>query len=123
MSISRSVRNSLWMGLGYFIALELMIVAAILFWPSFEGNTGALKVLAAPIPMLRDMFERDAKWFKEYALVFTTPESLDPTIAEAMRQIQAEYNSGQASWSDLMDICESCSQTRLQAMEILESQE
>jgi ABC-type transport system involved in multi-copper enzyme maturation permease subunit len=69
MSISRSVRNSLWMGLGYFIALELMIVAAILFWPSFEGNTGALKVLAAPIPMLREMFEQlEAKGVSAYVL-------------------------------------------------------
>jgi ABC-2 type transport system permease protein len=69
MKLSRSVRNSIFMGLGYLIALELMLLAAILFWPNFEENTGALKLLAAPIPMLKDMFAQlEAKGVSAYVL-------------------------------------------------------
>ena len=41
--------------LGYFVLLELMLVAAILYWPDFQSNIGALRTLSAPIPALQDM--------------------------------------------------------------------
>ena len=69
MTLSRNVRNALFTGLGYFIALELMLVAAILFWPNFEENTGALKVLASPLPVLREMFtDLEQKGVSAYVL-------------------------------------------------------
>ena len=69
MILSRNARNALYTGLGYFIALELMLVAAILFWPNFEENTGALKVLASPLPVLREMFtELEQKGISAYVL-------------------------------------------------------
>ena len=69
MTLSRNVRNAIFTGLGYFVALELMLVAAILFWPNFEENTGALKVLASPLPVLREMFtELEQKGISAYVL-------------------------------------------------------
>jgi ABC-type transport system involved in multi-copper enzyme maturation permease subunit len=41
--------------LGYFVLLEAMLVAAILYWPNFEENVGALRAMAAPIPALVDL--------------------------------------------------------------------
>lgn len=32
-----------------------MLVAAILYWPSFRENLGSLKAIAGPMPMLQDM--------------------------------------------------------------------
>jgi len=53
--MSREIRNYLARSLGFFVVLELMLVAAIIWWPSFAENVGALKRLAAPVPMLGDM--------------------------------------------------------------------
>lgn len=44
--------------LGYAIVLEMMLVAAILYWPNFEENIGALRILAAPIPAMRVLLEQ-----------------------------------------------------------------
>ncbi|MDF1800483.1 MAG: ABC transporter permease subunit [Planctomycetota bacterium] len=55
MTLNRQTRAALFATLGYFVALELMLVAAILYWPSFRDNVGALRVLTKPIPMLNDM--------------------------------------------------------------------
>ena len=41
--------------LGYWFMLQLMLVAAILYWPDFFQNIGSLRALAKPIPMLDDM--------------------------------------------------------------------
>ncbi len=69
MKLTRSVRNSIFMGIGYLFALELMLVAAVLFWPNFAENTGALKILASPIPVLKDMFSQlEAKGVSAYVL-------------------------------------------------------
>ena len=43
--------------LGEFIILELMLVAAILYWPNFEANVDNLRALAAPIPALSDLID------------------------------------------------------------------
>jgi ABC-type transport system involved in multi-copper enzyme maturation permease subunit len=43
--------------LGEFIILELMLVAAILYWPNFEANVDNLRALAAPIPALSDLLD------------------------------------------------------------------
>jgi len=40
--------------LAYFLILELMLVAAILYWPNFAENVDALKLLA-PIPVLKNL--------------------------------------------------------------------
>lgn len=55
MTLTRQTRSALFATLGYFLALELMLAAAILYWPAFRDNTTALKALAGPIPMLKDM--------------------------------------------------------------------
>lgn len=39
-----------------FVLLELMLAAAILYWPEFEKNVGAIKALA-PLDMLKDMVD------------------------------------------------------------------
>ena len=44
--------------LGYAIVLELMAVAAILYWPNFEENIGALRLLSAPIPALKELIDQ-----------------------------------------------------------------
>ncbi|MEW6072606.1 MAG: ABC transporter permease [Planctomycetota bacterium] len=41
--------------LAYFTLLELMLVAAILYWPNFRDNIDSLRALSGPIPALQDM--------------------------------------------------------------------
>lgn len=55
MKLTRQNRNAIFATLGYFAVLELMLVAACLYWPQFRENTDALKVFAAPVPVLGDM--------------------------------------------------------------------
>jgi len=43
--------------LGEFVILELMLVAAILYWPNFEDNVESLRALSAPIPALKDIVD------------------------------------------------------------------
>ncbi len=51
----RELRTYGMRSLGFFVVLEAMLVAAILYWPSFAENVGSVKSLAAPIPMLAEM--------------------------------------------------------------------
>ncbi len=50
-------RVFLWRALGCFAVLEAMLAPAVLFWPNFRENLGALKALA-PLPMLKDMVDQ-----------------------------------------------------------------
>lgn len=43
---------------GYFVLLEAMLVAAVLYWPNFEENVDALRTMAAPIPALVDLVSK-----------------------------------------------------------------
>ncbi len=52
MRISREARTYAIFGLALFIVLEALLILAIIWWPSFSENTGTLKKLAAPLPML-----------------------------------------------------------------------
>jgi len=54
MRLSRDARNYLLFGTMLFVVLEALLAVAIIWWPSFSENTGALKRLAAPLPMLAD---------------------------------------------------------------------
>ena len=42
---------------GYFVLLELMLAAAILYWPNFEENLAAVRSMASPIPALSDILD------------------------------------------------------------------
>ncbi|HIG12708.1 MAG: ABC transporter permease subunit [bacterium] len=44
------------LGTAYFVLLELMLIPAILYWPDFEKNIGAIKALA-PLDVLKDMVD------------------------------------------------------------------
>ncbi|MCB9915344.1 MAG: ABC transporter permease [Planctomycetes bacterium] len=44
------------LGLVFFVLLEVMLAAAILYWPEFEKNVGAIKMLA-PLDVLKDMVD------------------------------------------------------------------
>lgn len=50
--MARQTRLFLVFGTLLFIVLEVMLALAILWWPAFEENIGALKKLASPLPML-----------------------------------------------------------------------
>jgi ABC-type transport system involved in multi-copper enzyme maturation permease subunit len=54
--MKRTLRAHLWPTLAYLVLLEAMLAAAILYWPNFEENVGALKMMA-PIDMLKDMVD------------------------------------------------------------------
>ncbi|MFT7668925.1 MAG: ABC-2 type transport system permease protein [Planctomycetota bacterium] len=54
--MERSLRAYFLPALAYYILLQVMLTAALLYWPNFEENVGALKVLA-PIDMLKDMVD------------------------------------------------------------------
>ncbi len=43
--------------LAFFVLLELMLVAAILYWPNFEENLGAIRAMAAPLPALGELVD------------------------------------------------------------------
>ncbi len=43
--------------LGEYIILQVMLVAAILYWPNFEANVDKLRALAAPIPSLAELID------------------------------------------------------------------
>ena len=45
-------------GLGFFVVLEIMLVAAIYWWPTFEQNIPSIKAIAAPIAMLSDLVDQ-----------------------------------------------------------------
>ena len=54
----RGARGYLVYGFGFFVVLEIMLVAAIYWWPTFEQNIGSIKTLAAPIAMLSDLVDQ-----------------------------------------------------------------
>ena len=45
----RGARGYLIYGLGFFVVLEIMLVAAVYWWPTFEENLPSIKAIAAPI--------------------------------------------------------------------------
>jgi len=47
--------------LGYALLLELQLVAAMVFWPEFQKNILSLRVMAAPLPALQEMFDQIAE--------------------------------------------------------------
>lgn len=51
------LRAVAWRALGYFVVLELMLAAAVLFWPDFEENLDALRGMA-PMKVLQDLVDR-----------------------------------------------------------------
>jgi len=51
------LRAKLWMGLAYFVVLEALLVAAVLYWPQFSENLEHLKSLI-PLEVLREMADR-----------------------------------------------------------------
>jgi ABC-type transport system involved in multi-copper enzyme maturation permease subunit len=54
----REHRFHLWGMLAWFVVLELLLAAAILFWPSFEENLGPLRAFAGPFEVGREIFDR-----------------------------------------------------------------
>ncbi|MFT5049379.1 MAG: ABC-2 type transport system permease protein [Chlamydiales bacterium] len=53
--MGREFKSVIWRSLGFLVMLEMMVAAAIIWWPSFAENMSTIKSLASPIPMLRDM--------------------------------------------------------------------
>lgn len=58
--MSRQMRSYAAFGTGFFLLLEAMLVAAILYWPNFEENVEAVKALA-PNAFLKKMVDGLAK--------------------------------------------------------------
>jgi len=54
--MERTLRAYVLPTIAYVVLLETMLVAALLYWPNFEENVGALKAMA-PIDMLKDMVD------------------------------------------------------------------
>jgi ABC-type transport system involved in multi-copper enzyme maturation permease subunit len=62
----QELRSRLWLGLAYFIALEVLLVGALLYWPQFSENLDKLKSLI-PLPVLQEMAEQiEASGFPAY---------------------------------------------------------
>ena len=51
---SHETRSALWRGLFLAVVLELMLVPAILYWPSFEQNVSKLRAMT-PLPVLKQL--------------------------------------------------------------------
>ena len=45
-------------GFGFFVVLEIMLVAAIYWWPTFEENVDAIKNIAAPVAILSELVDQ-----------------------------------------------------------------
>jgi len=56
--MTREAKSYIARGFGFFVVLEVMLVFAIIFWPSFAQNVDSLKSMASPVPMLRGMVEQ-----------------------------------------------------------------
>lgn len=54
--MDRELKAALWRALAYALVLEAMLAGAILFWPNFKDNIGALKALA-PLKVMKDMVD------------------------------------------------------------------
>jgi len=55
-------------GIGYFLILELLLVAAVLYWPDFVKSITGLMGLARPLPVVGEMLENiDDVGFYAYA--------------------------------------------------------
>ena len=51
----RGVRAYVLFAAGYFLVLELLLVAAIYWWPTFAENVGTIAKLMKPLPIVSDM--------------------------------------------------------------------
>ena len=56
--MGREIRSYLGRSLALFVVLELMLVAAILWWPQFAANVDSIKNMATPIPVLAGMVDQ-----------------------------------------------------------------
>ncbi len=56
--MNRGIKGYALYAFGFFLVLEMMLAAAIYWWPIFMENIGGIKVLAAPLPMLGDLLEQ-----------------------------------------------------------------
>jgi ABC-type transport system involved in multi-copper enzyme maturation permease subunit len=54
--MNRELKSGLVRALGFGVVLEAMLAGAILFWPNFKGNIGALKAMA-PLQVMKDMVD------------------------------------------------------------------
>jgi hypothetical protein len=54
--MNREMKSALARALAFGIVLEAMLAGAILFWPNFKGNIGALKAMA-PLQVMKDMVD------------------------------------------------------------------
>lgn len=54
----RGARGYLIYGLGFFVVLEIMLVAAVYWWPTFEENLPSIKAIAAPIKILSSLVDQ-----------------------------------------------------------------
>ena len=52
--LSHETRSAVWRGLFLAVVLQLMLVPAILYWPSFEQNVGKLRSMT-PLPVLKQL--------------------------------------------------------------------
>ncbi len=52
------LRGFVLFGLAYFVLLELMLAAAILYWPNFAENLSALRSMAASIPVAGEFLDQ-----------------------------------------------------------------
>jgi ABC-type transport system involved in multi-copper enzyme maturation permease subunit len=58
--VERTLRSYLWPAVGYFVVLEFMTAAAILFWPNFEESIDSIRGMV-PLASLRDMVDAIAQ--------------------------------------------------------------
>ncbi|MFT5733136.1 MAG: ABC-2 type transport system permease protein [Planctomycetota bacterium] len=45
-------------GFGFFLVIEMMLAAAIYWWPNFMENISSIKMIASPVPMLKQLVDQ-----------------------------------------------------------------
>lgn len=60
------LKSRLWLGIAYFVALEVLLIGALAYWPQFAENLDKLRSLI-PLPVLQEMADQiEASGFPAY---------------------------------------------------------
>jgi hypothetical protein len=60
------LRSRGWLGLAYFVTLEVLLIGALAYWPQFSENLDKLRSLV-PLPVLQEMADEiEASGFPAY---------------------------------------------------------
>ena len=78
--------------------------------------TGTLAMAAelTDVKLSKMVMQSDAKWWRDLLVDVYGESDVDPQIADAMRSVKDSWNGNKISWDELLDICQQCSEMKIQ---------